>query len=217
MLHALRAAGRALIDLRLFRDRAFAAAAGTMFIFGVSLFGAMLILPLYYQVVRGESALAAGLLLAPQGLGAAMAMPIAGRLTDRLGAGKIVPFGVVVALIGTGVYTQLTATTGYWLLGVALWVRGVGLGMTMMPAMAAAYQTLERAAVPRATSMINIIRTVGGSLGTAVLTVVLERQIVANVPGATGDLGALGGGRRVARSPSRWRTRSGRRSGGRSG
>ena len=86
--------------------------------------------------------------------------------------------------------------------------------MTMMPSMAAAYQTLERAAVPRATSMINIIRTVGGSLGTAVLTVVLERRIVANVPGATGDLGALRRRGGVARSPSRWRRRSGRRSGG---
>ena len=65
----VRGRGRSLIDLALFRDRAFAAASGTTFIFGVSLFGAMLILPLYYQVVRGESALAAGLLLAPQGVG----------------------------------------------------------------------------------------------------------------------------------------------------
>ena len=148
--HAVRAAGHALIDLRLFRDRAFAGAAGTVFIFGVSLFGAMLILPLYYQVARDESALSAGLLLAPQGVGAAMAMPVAGRLTDKLGAGRIVPFGVVVAVVGTGVFTQLSGTTGYGVLGVALWVRGVGLGMTMMPAMAAAYSTLERAQVPRA-------------------------------------------------------------------
>ncbi|HET6692621.1 MAG TPA: MFS transporter, partial [Miltoncostaeaceae bacterium] len=192
--HAVRAAGRSLIDLGLFRDRAFAAAAGTTFVFGVSLFGAMLILPLYYQIVRQESALSAGLLLAPQGLGAAVAMPIAGRITDRVGAGKIVPWGVLVALVGTGVYTQLTASTSFLLLGVALWVRGVGLGMTMMPAMAAAYQTLDRAAVPRATSAINIIRTVGGSIGTAVLTVVLQRQIVAHIPGATGEIGTLPGG-----------------------
>src|SRR3954454_17270252 len=142
--HALRARERSLIDLALFRDRAFAAASGTTFIFGVSLFGAMLILPLYYQVVRGESALNAGLLLAPQGIGAAMMMPIAGRLTDRLGAGRIVPFGVIVAVLGTAVYTQLSADTSYWVLGVALWVRGLGLGSTMMPAMAAAYQTLDR-------------------------------------------------------------------------
>ena len=76
--------------------------------------------------------------------------------------------------------------------------------MTMMPAMAAAYQTLERAAVPRATSTINIIRTIGGSFGTAVLTVVLQRQIVAEIPGATGELGALRGGGGGA-PPSRWR------------
>ena len=190
-LWSLRGRGT-LIDLSLFRDRAFAAASGTTFIFGVSLFGAMLILPLYYQVVREESALNAGLLLAPQGIGAAMAMPIAGRITDRVGAGRVVPFGILVALLGTSVYTQLTADTSFWVLGVALWVRGLGLGMTMMPAMAAAYQTLSRAAVPRATSLINIIRTVGGSVGTAVLTVVLQRQIASNV-GGDGSLGALTG------------------------
>jgi EmrB/QacA subfamily drug resistance transporter len=194
VLHARRAAGRALIDLSLFRDRAFAAASATVFIFGVSLFGAMFVLPLYYQVARGESALAAGLLLAPQGMGAALAMPIAGRITDRLGAGRIVPFGVVIAVLGTAVYTQLTASTSYTLLGAALFVRGIGLGMTMMPAMAAAYQTLSRATVPRATTAINIIRTVGGSVGTAVLTVVLERRIAAGVPGAGGSLSELHAG-----------------------
>ena len=99
-----------------------------MFIFGVSLFGAMLILPLYYQVVRGESALSAGLLLAPQGVGAAMAMPIAGRLTDRLGAGRIVPFGVIVALLGHRRLHAADGDTSLRLLGVALWVRGIGLG-----------------------------------------------------------------------------------------
>ena len=67
----------------------------------------------------------------------------------------------------------------------------------MMPAMAAAYQTLSRAAVPRATTALNIIRTIGGSFGTAILSVVLERQIEANLPVVGGSLGALravGGG-----------------------
>src|SRR4051794_41023121 len=196
LVHARRE--HALIDISLFRDRAFAAASGTVFIFGVSLFGAMLILPLYYQVVRGESALSAGLLLAPQGVGAAMAMPIAGRITDRAGAGRVVPFGVIVACLGTGVYPQLGVSTSFTVLGVALWVRGIGLGMTMMPSMAAAYQTLNRAAVPRATSTISIIRTIGGSLGTAVLTVVLQRQIVAAIPGSTGELGGLPAGAQAA-------------------
>jgi EmrB/QacA subfamily drug resistance transporter len=200
VVHARRIGAGALIDLRLFNDRAFAAASGTVFVFGVSLFGAMFVLPLYYQVVRGQSALDAGLLLAPQGLGAATAMPIAGRLTDTRGAGRIVPFGVAIAVIGTFAYTQLTADTSFALLAVALYVRGVGLGMTMMPSMAAAYQTLDRAAVPRATSSINITRTVGGSLGTAILSVVLERQIAAQLSTVgsadfgTGSLGRLSGG-----------------------
>jgi EmrB/QacA subfamily drug resistance transporter len=193
-LHAARAGARALLDMKLFADRAFAAASGTTFVFGAALFGAMLILPLYYQVVRGESALTAGLLLAPQGIGAAMAMPIAGRITDRVGAGRIVPGGLVLALLGTLTYTQLSADTSYTLLAASLWVRGIGLGMTMMPAMAAAYQTLSRAAVPRATTALNIIRTVGGSFGTATLTVILERRIAANIPGASGSLGELHGG-----------------------
>src|SRR3954464_5335258 len=90
--HAWRAE-RPLIDVRLFRDRVFAAASATTFLIGGALFGAMIILPLYYQVARGESALTAGLLMAPQGLGAAAAMPIAGKLTDRLGGGRVAVAG----------------------------------------------------------------------------------------------------------------------------
>jgi hypothetical protein len=71
----------------------------------------------------------------------------------------------------------------------------VALGFSMMPSMAAAYATLERAAVPRATSALNVIQRVGGSIGTAVLAVVLSHQIVANVPGA-----AAGGGLEAAGS-----------------
>jgi hypothetical protein len=79
---------------------------------------------------------------------------------------------------------------------MSLYVRGVGLGMTMMPSMAAAYQTLDRAAVPRATTSINIIRTVGGSLGTAILSVVLERQIAAQLAAVgSADFGASSLGR----------------------
>ncbi len=206
-LWSLRGRGT-LIDLALFRDRAFAAASGTTFIFGVSLFGAMLILPLYYQVVREESALNAGLLLAPQGIGAAMAMPIAGRLTDRVGAGRMVPFGVLDrAGSAPASSPSCRRTRASCCSAFALCVRGLGLGMTMMPSMAAAYQTLSRAAVPRATSLINIIRTVGGSVGIAVLTVVLERQITATVPGAGGGRS----GRWRARTTSRDRRAAGRR------
>ena len=101
--HAARRGRSALLDVSLFARRAFAAAAATNLLIGVALFGGLILLPLYYQLVRGESPLQTGLLLVPQGLGAALAMPIAGRLTDEIGARVVIATGVLVALAGIAV------------------------------------------------------------------------------------------------------------------
>ena len=196
--HALRARFP-LVEVRLFGGRGFSAAAATTFLVGGALFGAQLLLPLYYQVARGESALAAGLLVAPQGIGAAIGMRFSGRLTDRIGGGRVVLGGILVLLAGTFVFTQVGATTPYWLLGAAVVVRGVGLGFTMMPAMAAAYATLESSQVPRATPMLNVVQRIGGSIGTALLAVVLQRHIADAIPGPGGGLEAAGSAPAAAR------------------
>jgi EmrB/QacA subfamily drug resistance transporter len=200
-LHALRAANP-LIDIRLFAGRGFATAAATNFVLGVALFGVALLLPLYFQIVRGRTPLETGLLLIPQGLGAALAMPVAGALTDRIGARRVVPAGVVLALIGTAAYTQIAATTAYWYLAGALLLIGAGLGATITPSMAVAYQTLERAAVPRATSAISTIQRIAGSLGTALLAVGLQRAMRAELPGFNGGLAEASA--LAARAPARF-------------
>src|SRR5215470_13983046 len=123
--HARRRGAAALVDVSLFRRRGFATASVTTFMLGVALFGSLILLPLYYQVVRGQNPLDVGLLLVPQGVGAALAMPLAGWLTDKRGARVVVPAGVVVASAGTLAYTQLGAQTPYWLLGTALLVVGL--------------------------------------------------------------------------------------------
>ncbi|MFI0444850.1 MDR family MFS transporter [Actinomadura sp. 6N118] len=191
VLHSLDRREKALIDVRLFADRTFAAAAVAVFFVGISLLGALLLLPLYFQVARGEEALATGLLLVPQGLGAACAMPIAGLVTDKFGAGRIVPAGIVLLVVGTIPFTMLDAGTSYWWLGAALFVRGLGLGCTMMPTMSAALTTLTKSAVPRATSSLNIILQLGGSFGAALLAVVLSNQLRSNLqvaaPGGGGE------------------------------
>jgi EmrB/QacA subfamily drug resistance transporter len=192
VVHAARAP-RPLIDVRLFRITNFSAAVATTFLLGGALFGAMIVLPLYYQVARGESALTAGLLMAPQGLGAAMAMPLAGRLTDRVGGGRVAAVGLVVMTLSTIPFAFLGAATSYTLLATLLVVRGIGMGGTMMPAMAAAYATLERSQVPRATSALNAIQRVGGSIGTALLAVVLQHQIATRVAAGGGGQATLGG------------------------
>lgn len=154
-----------------------------MFLVAVALFGGMLLLPLYYQVVRGQGALNAGLLLAPQGLGAMVAMPVAGRITDRLGAGRVIPAGLVLVLAGTAAFTQVGAQTPYAWLSLALFVRGLGVGAVMMPTFAAAYATLTRAVVPRAATTLSAIMQVGGSFGSAILVLVLTRRIANELAG----------------------------------
>ncbi|MGP4025353.1 DHA2 family efflux MFS transporter permease subunit [Actinomadura sp. 3N407] len=194
-LHSLRLRERSLIDVRLFTDRTFATAAAAVFFIGIALMGSMLLIPLYYQIGRGEGAFAAGLLLAPQGLGAAMAMPLAGVITDKFGAGRIVPVGITLLVLGTVPFAVVDADTSYWVLGVALWVRGLGFGCTMMPTMSAALTTLRRAVVSRASSTLNIIVQLGGSVGTALLAVVLSREIGDRIPqaaaGGTGGMGQI--------------------------
>jgi EmrB/QacA subfamily drug resistance transporter len=179
VVHALRTRIEPIIDPRLFRSRAFTGSAALMFLGGLSIFGAMLLLPLYYQQVRGESALDAGLALAPQGLGMMVALAIAGRLTDRIGPRPIVFVGMVLAVLGTLPYAQVGADTSQLLLGAALVVRGAGLGAVLVPAMTAAYHDLPTEAVPRATSAVRILQQVGASLGTAVLAVILQHQAAA--------------------------------------
>jgi EmrB/QacA subfamily drug resistance transporter len=180
--HAYAHRENALIDISLFRERGFAAAAVTSLLVAVALFGVLVLLPLYWQIVRGESPLATGLLLMPQAIGAAVAMPLAGRVTDKAGAGVVVPVGIVLALLGTAAYTQVGPHSPYAVFVVALFVIGLGLGASIMPLFAAAYQRLPRTAIPRATSALNTIQRLGASVGTAVLAVVLQRAIVADVP-----------------------------------
>jgi EmrB/QacA subfamily drug resistance transporter len=182
VVHALRSR-YPLVDVGLFRSPGFSAAAATVFLTGIALFGSMILLPLYYQVARGESALVAGLLMAPQGLGAALGMNLGGRATDRFGGGRVVLVGLALLIAGTAVFTQVGPDTSYWLIAGALFVRGIGLAGAMMPAMAAAYATLSRSQVPRATPALNVLQRVGGSIGAALLVVILQNRILSTIGG----------------------------------
>jgi|HubBroStandDraft_6_1064221.scaffolds.fasta_scaffold10979_3 EmrB/QacA subfamily drug resistance transporter len=186
-LYALRVR-RPLIDVRLFARRGFAAAAAANLTLGTALFGAALLLPLYLEIVRGRTPLQTGLLLIPQGLGAALAMAPAGALTDRLGARRVVASGVIVALAGTAAYTQITAASPYWYLAGALLLIGAGLGATITPSMAAAFGSIDRPAIPAATAAIGTIQRIAGSLGTVVLAVTLQRAVAARLPGYHGGV-----------------------------
>jgi EmrB/QacA subfamily drug resistance transporter len=189
--HALRVP-KPLLDLRLFGDRGFATGAAANFVVGTALFGALLLLPLYFEIVRGQSPLRTGLLLVPQGLGAALSISLAGYLTDKVGAPRVVPVGVALAMAGTAWYTQIGAHTSYVATVLALLLIGLGMGATVTPAMAAAFQGLPARAMGQATSAINVVQRVAGALGSALLAVVLQQSMTARFPGFHGSIGGAG-------------------------
>ncbi len=148
-----------------------------MFCLGAALFGGMILLPLYWQGIRHESVVDTGLLTAPQGLGMALIMPLAGKLADRLGGGPLALFGVILTTLATIPFGMIGAHTSILYLSVAMFVRGVGIGFAFMPAMAAAFAALDRTELSDATPQLNVLQRVGGSIGTAVLAVVLQRGL----------------------------------------
>jgi MFS family permease len=167
-----------LLDLRLFKNRNLTIATVTMFMFAAAFFGGLLLLPTYFQQVRGESTLHTGLLVAPQGIGAMLTMPIAGRLADRVPIGRIVPFGLAAIIAGMFSLTQITATTSYWGFTIpVLFVMGLGMGATMMPIMTSALRTLTARQTARGSTLINITQQVASSIGVAVMSVVLTNQL----------------------------------------
>ncbi|MFI5954573.1 DHA2 family efflux MFS transporter permease subunit [Cryptosporangium sp. NPDC051539] len=166
-----------LLDLRLFRNRNLAVSITTMFLFAVAFFGGLLLVPTYFQQIRGESVLMAGLLVAPQGLGAMVTMPIAGTLSDKIPVGRIVPFGLVAIVIAMFGLTQITATTSYGVLILWLFIMGLGMGMTMMPIMTSALKTLTNHEVARGSTLLNITQQIASSVGVALMSVLLTNGL----------------------------------------
>ena len=182
-IRALALAENALVDVRLFGVGSFSAASGLLFLSGFALYGAMLLVPLYFQQVRGFDAFAAGLLIAAQGLGVLASRGIAGKLTDRIGARWVTFTGLVIVVLATVPFALATAGTNEWWLVATLLLRGVGLGAVTIPVMTSAYLGLDRSAVPHASIITRTAQQIGGSFGTAVLAVVLQHALLSHAAG----------------------------------
>jgi EmrB/QacA subfamily drug resistance transporter len=170
-----------LIDIRTFTHTRAGASAGVFLLFSIAMFGSLLLVPLYYQSVRHVSALTSGLLLAPQGLGAMVTMPLAGRLTDKYGPRYLPAAGIPLLVIGISPFAFVTAHTSYVLLCGFSVIMGLGMGLAMMPTMTAAMQAVPPAAIARTSTAMNIIRQAGSSIGTAILSVLLASAITSNL------------------------------------
>ncbi|BDZ38257.1 MDR family MFS transporter [Microbacterium suwonense] len=172
--HQIRRGTAALIDVGLLRTRSVASATVVLFLSSVAVYGGMLLLPLFFQVVRGADALTAGLLLIPQGIGALLSRTLAGRLTDSIGARTVAMGGFLVLAVATIPFAFAgPGTNELWLMAVLL-IRGFGMGAVMIPVMSVAYVDLDRDSVPHASILTRLGQQLGGAFGTAVLAVILE-------------------------------------------
>lgn len=176
VVHAERTA-QPLLDLAPLANRTFAAAAALQLLMGAVLIGSMLLLPLYYQLARGESAWATGILLMPQGLGAALALWLTGRLVDRAHGGVVVLVGVALTTVGLAGFTRAGDVPAGWFNAASLLVIGLGTGCLIAPVSAAAYSAIEAASIPRATALLNVTQRLGGALGTAAFAVLLQHEL----------------------------------------
>ncbi|MGC1184486.1 MAG: MDR family MFS transporter [Candidatus Dormiibacterota bacterium] len=166
-----------LVNLRVFRTRSFSASACVFLLAGLSLYGPMLLLALYYQQVQGKSVLFTGLLLAPQGIGSLVPRTIAGKLTDRIGARPVVVVGLLLTAVGTLAFALAGRNPDDWWLAASLLVRGAGLASATIAVMAGAFRDVPKDQVPDASTTMRIVQQVGGSLGATVLAVILAGQL----------------------------------------
>jgi MFS family permease len=166
---------RPLLEVRLYANRIFAAASLTTFGLGAALFGAMILVPLYYQEVRGESVIVTGLLVGPQGLGMLLVAPWIARMTDRFGAGRVAFVGVSVLTLSSLPLAFIGANTSILAISGVLFVRGIGIGLSFIPTTTAAFSALRTDQLSDATPQMNVLQRIGGAIGTAVLAVVLQR------------------------------------------
>jgi EmrB/QacA subfamily drug resistance transporter len=189
-----------LVQLRLFTNRYMTIAVIAMTLFAMAFFGASLLFTLYFQQVRGESPLGSGWLVAPQGFGAMLTMPIAGFLADKIGPGKVVLTGLVLDTAGMGMLITTDDQTSYGYLITSFAVMGLGMGATMMPVFTAALASLKRDDVARGSTLMNITQQIAVSMGTALFSVLLTNAYNshARVVGPTIALQSAGAGHRQA-------------------
>jgi EmrB/QacA subfamily drug resistance transporter len=177
--YALRTSGP-LVEIRLLAKRSVGSSSAVLFFSGFSLYGAMLLLPLYYQDVRGSTALAAGIMLVPQGVGTLLSRFVTGSNIDRFGARNITVAGFAIVAAATVPFALSGPHTSEWLLAVWMVIRGFGLGAVTMPVMVASYIGLDKQQIPHSSVLTRTAQQIGGSFGTAVLAVILEEAIAAH-------------------------------------
>jgi DHA2 family multidrug resistance protein len=165
-----------LVDLRLFKDRSYAVGVFLMTVLGFVLYGSLVLLPIMLQTLFGYPSLQAGQAMVPRGIGSLIMMPVVGILTGKLDARKLLAVGLTVGggtLLWMG---QLNLQAGYWDLFWPQFIQGAGMALLFVPLTTVSMATISPERMGYATSLFNLMRNIGGSVGIAVTGTILQRQ-----------------------------------------
>lgn len=166
-----------ILDLSLFRSRIFGTTIFVTVIRSIALFGAVFLQPLFLQQHMGLDEIDSGLVLLPGALVIGFFMPIAGKLSDKIGPRIPVIIGMISLAIFMFMYRDLDANTTMWDFIKPTLVRGLGLGMLMAPVMAAALNAVSKQKAAMASTMLNLMTQIGGSIGIAVLSMAMSHRL----------------------------------------
>ena len=169
-----RNAASPLIDLRLLRLNGFSVATITTGLTGANMYGGLLLLPLYLQLIGGRDPIETGLLLLAMGLGSAVALPVAGILTDRYGPGRVCISGAVLLTLTSAAFL-FPGIRPIKIIVPILIIRGVGMAWAQMPAMTAAYISVSAGQMGDASTLVNIVQRIGGAIGAIGIVITLAR------------------------------------------
>jgi EmrB/QacA subfamily drug resistance transporter len=192
VVYSLRTRVVPLVDVRPFARRSFGVAGIITFVGGFSSYASMFLLPLFYQVVRGESVLNTGLLLIPQGVGTVIFLLLMKPISKRLSQRTLVIGGTILGMISMVPFAIATSSGSDVLLLAAQLVRGFGFGASLIPLSTVAFASLERAEVPRASAAFSVVQRVGAPFGVTVVAVILQGYLAHAAGTAAGVAGAFG-------------------------
>src|SRR5215831_9222899 len=165
-----------VIDLRVFKARSYAVGVFLMTVLGFVLFGSMVLLPIMLQTLLGYPPLQAGIAMAPRGLGSFIMMPLTGLMTGRFDPRKLLAVGLVLGG-GTLVWLgRLNLQAGYWDIFWPQLIQGAGMSLLFVPLTTVAMDPIPREKMGYATSLFNLMRNIGGSVGIAVTGTMLARH-----------------------------------------
>jgi DHA2 family multidrug resistance protein len=165
-----------IIDLRIFANRTYATGVLLMTVVGFVLYGSLVLLPVMLQTLFGYSSLEAGKAMAPRGMGSLLMMPLVGYLTGVFDARKLLALGLAIGGITLLWLGQLNLNAGYWDIFWPQFLQGAGMALLFVPLTTVAMATIARERMGYATSLFNLMRNIGGSIGIAITGTILQRQ-----------------------------------------